>query len=574
MADQQNVSGTGRDLRRRAEEKAKADEARSMEPLSSGQVRGVLHELRVHQIELELQNEELRRAQEALELSRARYFDLYDMAPVGYLTLSATGLILEANLTSAVLLGVERGALSNQLFSGLVLPEDQDIYYSYHKRLFKAGVAQGCVLRIVRRAAPPFWARMEATVAPDTQADALVARIVLSDIGELKQTEDLLRKSQTALLKATEKLDHRASQLRLLAGDLTLTEQRERKRLSQSLHDGLQQHLLAMKMRLGGVVESIGDADLKQEVDEILQLISESVVLSRTLSADLSPPILHEGGLSEGIEWLARRMRDKHLLKVELSIGTRPELPEDVKFLIFESVRELLFNALKHSKASEVQVSLEPADGAGLRVAVSDNGCGFDPSQLKPAGEDGGFGLFSIRERMSLVGGRFEVESAPSKGSRFNLIVPTLQASAVPLWAGHRPSDAAGHKRKTAPKRGSVIRVLVADDHALFRDGLARMLMKESDLKVIGLAKDGQEAIELAQKLTPDVILMDISMPGVNGIEATRAIKHERPDIRIIGLSMYEDQERAQAIKEAGATDYKTKGCEASELVAAIRECM
>jgi DNA-binding NarL/FixJ family response regulator len=100
------------------------------------------------------------------------------------------------------------------------------------------------------------------------------------------------------------------------------------------------------------------------------------------------------------------------------------------------------------------------------------------------------------------------------------------------------------------------------------------MLTKKPDLKVVGHAKDGQEAINLAGELKPDVILMDINMPRISGIEATRAIHREHPDIRIIGLSMYEDPERAQAMRDAGAFDYKTKRCLSTELISAIRKCV
>ena len=158
---------------------------------------------------------------------------------------------------------------------------------------------------------------MEATVAPDTQADALVARIVLSDIGELKQTEDLLRKSQTALLKATEKLDHRANQLRLLAGELTLAEQRERKRLSQLSHDGLQQHLLSAKMRLGGIAELIGDVERMQATNDIEQIISESVAAVAFIERRTQPAhSCTRTGLLAGLEWLVRWMRVKHKFSV------------------------------------------------------------------------------------------------------------------------------------------------------------------------------------------------------------------------------------------------------------------
>ena len=141
------------------------DEAETRSAFARGS-RQLLHELRVHQIELEMQNEELRRAQEELEASRARYFDLYDLAPVGYFTLSEEGLILEANLTAARLLGVARGALVKQPLTRFILPEDQDIYYLHRKQLFETGAPQ---VRVADAEAGrrPFWARLEATTAQD-----------------------------------------------------------------------------------------------------------------------------------------------------------------------------------------------------------------------------------------------------------------------------------------------------------------------------------------------------------------------------------------------------------------------
>ncbi len=129
-------------LRKRAE--ALADEKagempENLEVLSPEVARRALYELRVHQIELEMQNEELRRTQEELEVARTRYFDLYDLAPVGYFTLSEHGLILVANLTAARLLGVERAALVKHLLSRFVLREDQDIYYLHRKALLETG---------------------------------------------------------------------------------------------------------------------------------------------------------------------------------------------------------------------------------------------------------------------------------------------------------------------------------------------------------------------------------------------------------------------------------------------------
>ena len=282
--------------------------------------------------------------------------------------------------------------------------------------------------------------------------------------------------------------------------------------------------------------------------------------LSRSLSTALSPPILHEAGLSEGLKWLIRWMRDQHNFIVELSIEHPTELSDDVKLLVFESVRELLLNAVKHSKVRSARVSLEQVKAAGLRITVSDEGAGFDPGQLKPAGEEGGFGLFSVRERISLIGGCVEIDSAPGKGSRVALTVPYGQAPAVSLPADRMRSLAAEPQESIAKDQGTTIRVLLADDHALFRNGIDRLLKNEPGLEVVGHATDGQEAIELAQQLKPDVILMDISMPRVNGIEATRLIHREYPDIRIIGLSMYEDEERARRCAMPGLPTTKPRG--------------
>jgi PAS domain S-box-containing protein len=178
-------------LRLHAEEALREMIAQSQEhidDLSPESLRVILHELRVHQIELEMQNEELRRAQAELDASRARYFDLYDLAPVGYCTVGEKGLILEGNLTAAALLGVARSALVRQLFSRFVLKEDQDIYYMCRRRLTETGEPQQCELRLVRPDGPPFWSCLEATASHD-EAGAPSCRIALSDISARKRKE-------------------------------------------------------------------------------------------------------------------------------------------------------------------------------------------------------------------------------------------------------------------------------------------------------------------------------------------------------------------------------------------------
>lgn len=182
------------DLRKRAEKKLGATKSKPQESQSSEETQQLFHELMVHQIELELQNEELRRAQEELEAARARYFDLYDLAPVGYLVLSEKGLILEANLRAASLFGVSRVDLLKSALTRLIYPDDQDIFYRHRKVLFETEDPQVCELRFAKKDGSPFWGRLEVTAARAADGTP-VSRVVLSDISERKKAEQTIKNS-------------------------------------------------------------------------------------------------------------------------------------------------------------------------------------------------------------------------------------------------------------------------------------------------------------------------------------------------------------------------------------------
>lgn len=179
------------ELRKRAEEQLKIEETKAPASFSPQETSVLLHELQVHQIELEMQNEELRRVQAELEVSQTCYFDLYDLAPVGYITVSDKGLLLEANLTVATLMGVTRAALVRQPLTRFILPEDQDIFYRHRKQLLETGTPQKCELRMLRQDGTQFWAWLEATVAQAADG-APVCRVVLSDVSKRKKAEEQL----------------------------------------------------------------------------------------------------------------------------------------------------------------------------------------------------------------------------------------------------------------------------------------------------------------------------------------------------------------------------------------------
>ena len=186
-------TGKPSDLRKLAEQKA-AQSQKNTKLLSHEEIQKVLHEIRVHQIELEMQNEELRTSQSELAASQERYFDLYNLAPVSYFTTSEQGLILEANLTAITLLGTIRGSMVKRPFSQFILKEDHDIYYLHRSQLFESNEPQSFDLRMLKKDGTIFWAHLDTTTA-ETEDGAPVCRIVISDITDRKKTEEAIRKS-------------------------------------------------------------------------------------------------------------------------------------------------------------------------------------------------------------------------------------------------------------------------------------------------------------------------------------------------------------------------------------------
>jgi PAS domain S-box-containing protein len=402
--------------------------------------------------------------------------------------------------------------------------------------------------------------------------------VVFADVTERKNTEDALRRAHDELevrvAERTAELQRRAEQLAMLTSELTLAEQRERRRLAQVLHDHLQQLLVGAKFGLEVLARRV-EEEQRPNVDQIRDLLDESIIASRSLTVELSPPILHEAGLAAGLEWLARWMKEKHGLDVELKLDPQVATDrEDVKVLLFQSVRELLFNVVKHAHVTRATVEMRPSGPDTLRVEVSDAGVGFEPQEMweRSSHMAGGFGLISIRERLGMLGGTLEIVSSPQAGARFILTAPARAAAPATAIGAAAPAVSPGRPFAATPAAApGQIRVMLADDHAVMRQGLAALLGEQDDIVVVGQAANGQEAVDLAGHLRPDIILMDYSMPVLDGLEATRRIHADWPEIRIIGLSMYEEADRAAAMLAAGAAAYLTKSGDPAQLLAQIR---
>jgi DNA-binding response OmpR family regulator len=393
---------------------------------------------------------------------------------------------------------------------------------------------------------------------------------------ELQQAKEQLQRLNELLehrvAERTALAEHRASQLRLLAAELAQAEERERRRIARVLHDHLQQILVVARMKTKLLRDHSRDDRLHTLSTDIDQLLSHALDESRSLTASLSPPVLYDRGLSAGLQWLARQTRDHYGLHVELRVETDAEPAElGLRILLFQAVRELLLNVTKHAHAKSVRIELtRPADGK-VHAVVADDGIGFDPAKVQCRETSGGFGLFSIRERLDLVGGGLHVDSAPDRGTRVTVDVPRCCSTAgAPPPAPPAPPQAPTPKPAPAGAYSEKIRILVADDHAIVRQGLAGMLGEHAGFEVVGQAADGLEAVELALANCPDAILMDVSMPKLSGMEATRRIVEALPSARVIGLSMHEAEDMAAAMLKAGAVAYLRKDAHAEVLFSTI----
>jgi CheY-like chemotaxis protein/anti-sigma regulatory factor (Ser/Thr protein kinase) len=269
---------------------------------------------------------------------------------------------------------------------------------------------------------------------------------------------------------------------------------------------------------------------------------------------------LRDQGLIAGLTWLAEYMK-KYNQTVTVHVPTQheSELPEAHRILLFQSVRELLINSSKHAGTGRATVRLTPFDDR-IVIAVSDEGRGFDLAAAAAAGTSTGgisskFGLFSIQERMKAMGGDFDIRSSVGKGTTATLTLPPEKRTVeCGQWAS-------SHRQ---------IRVLLVDDHSMMRQGLRSALDAYDDLHVVAEAPDGAEAVHLVQDLRPRVVVMDVNMPRMNGIDATARIKTQWPETMVIGISVNAQDENSAAMKRAGATTVLPKESALDQLHEAI----
>jgi PAS domain S-box-containing protein len=512
---------------------------------------------------LEMDVSARRQAETALQVERDRAHErelhvLLETATQGIVSVDASGAIVTANRAFEIMFGWSEGELIGQPIEHL-LPVAFRAHHEQHRTSYFAAPhprTMGGGLQLVgeRRDGSKFPVEVSLNhVGPLGGGHAFA---FVSDITERQER--------------TTELEHRTAQLSRLASDLTLAEHHAREQIAKMLHDSLQQLLVIASMNLDEHIKRPGLAP-PELIEKAKGHLDDAIAVARTLSFELSPPVLQHGDLAEALVWLATWMHQKYGLNVQVSADPRAtSRRKDVRTLLFESTRELLFNVVKHAKVDHVMLELSLDASDHLCITVSDEGIGFNPTELGDRLKAGavGWGLFSIRERVTLLGGRFDIDSKPGRGTRFRLVAPRGPAQNANALAPTR--SAAFGSTTTGPARQTsrdALRILIVDDHVAVREAFTGVLQQYPGLSVVGVACDGLDAIAQAHRLRPDLILMDISMPYMDGVEATRRILSEFPFIQILGLSMQPRTEAPHAIEQAGAAGFFVKGADTQPLI-------
>lgn len=373
----------------------------------------------------------LRETEEKLRKSEERLRMATKIGKIGtwYLDIQSGNFDMSERCRDIYGLPVEGVVTVGQLLE-IVHPEDRSRVQATLAEVTETPVEFENEYRVIHPEGSEHWVSTRCESFPDSEGKLIFNIGMVIDITEKKMQENQLIAFNEILeqrvSKRTAQVESQTKQLRALANRLTRVEHQERKRLAKILHDHIQQLLVAARMQLGSLkrckqMEQMVDA--ARNVDSTLQ---QAIEASRSLALDLSPPALQEGGLSGGLRWLALHMKETNDFTLHLHLDDQAEPDNnDTRILLFESVRELILNTVKHARVSEAEVTMKKNQDDNIELTVNDEGKGFDPNLLKDRPpEEATFGLYSIQERLAHIGGEMKIDSSPGSGTRTTLVIP------------------------------------------------------------------------------------------------------------------------------------------------------
>lgn len=367
----------------------------------------LLLDLRTQHVELETQNQELRESQQRIEEARDRYYDLYDFAPVGYVTLDRRGCIQAINLTGADMLGSERGMVIGK---PLILWLREEFHDAFNQHLHRVCASQDRVVdeMALRRGGAPRHISMVSTAIREGQEEGHACRTALVDITRLKEKELELTRSR--------------QQLRELSAHLDRAREGEHRHIAREIHDELGQKLTTLRFAvamLGSGLDTPPPA-LPQITASLLRQIDDTIEAVRGIASDLRPAVL-DLGLVAAIEWQVQDFRQRMGIAFTLKMSEEEiQLDNERATAIFRIVQESLTNIARHADASKARLTMARSGGR-LQIEIADNGTGFSAGALK---KPRSFGIAGMRERVLPLDGTLEISSRPGRGTKLKVSIP------------------------------------------------------------------------------------------------------------------------------------------------------
>lgn len=403
------------------------------------------------------------------------------------------------------------------------------------------------------------------SLSPVKDSDLETVCAVATDLSELADASEALKASEEAL--------------RQLSTRLLELQDEERRRIARDLHDVTGQKLALQCIALSRMTRLLAptaNEETRESIAQCLELTNQISEEIRTLSYLLHPPLLDELGLPSAVKWYTQGFQKRTGIRVDVDVAKDlPRLRADAEVALFRIVQESLTNVHRYSGSPSAYIHVRRENGH-FKLEVGDFGKGMKMEKANARGgalAPLGVGIQGMRQRIRQLSGRLDIVSRLGKGTVVTATLP-IKELRLPTDEATASADVEAYEKPNGKKSIVPLRILVADDHEMLRRGVRSMLENEADLQICGEATDGIDAIEKTLKLKPDLVILDVNMPALNGLAVVRQILRAQPETKILIFTVHDSEQTAQESFHAGAHGFLSKGQAGRDLIAAVRSVL
>jgi PAS domain S-box-containing protein len=484
----------------------------------------------------------------------------------GAATLTEDGTVLYSNKSFAGIFGVPLERFIGTPLRELISGEDQQVLDKLLSRA-KSGNVRG---EIRLRSEDGRARTVRLTLSSNRQLGLEAVCAVATELTELVETNEALRATEASL--------------RQLSGRLLQMQDDERRRIARDLHDTTGQKIALLSMTIDQLARSseAKKPEMRNGLKDVREMVRGMGEEIRTLSYLLHPPLLDECGLQSAVRWYAEGFEKRSGIKLHVDVSQNlNRLPIDAETALFRVLQESLTNVHRYSGSPSAEIHIARSANQ-VRLEVVDHGKGRrgnDDVERSPLHGNVilGVGIPGMRERLRQLGGSLEVVFGPD-GTRVVAVLPLKKVEAQMNGDGEasvKPASEPAQRKSVAENgHGARRRILIADDHEVMRRGLRGLIESQDEWAVCGEAIEGVEAVRKTRELHPDLVILDINMPGLSGLDAAQQIRRENALTRVLFFTVHDSEQMMREIASTGAQGYVSKARAGQDLVEAVRSVL